>query len=90
MGNKYYIDAEEIAKALDVHPTTAYRIIKELNKQLKAQGFIVVASISTSIITVGLTVIPMNELTTAIFIISLALNALLAGGYIEERRKDRK
>ena len=32
----------------------------------------------------------MNELTTAIFNISLALNALLAGGYIEERRKDRK
>ncbi len=32
----------------------------------------------------------MNELTTGIFIISLVLNALLAGGYIEERRKDRK
>lgn len=35
-------------------------------------------------------VILMNELTTAIFIISLVLNGLLAGGYIEERRKDRK
>ena len=43
MGNKYYIDAEEIANALDVHTTTAYRIIKELNEQLKAQGFIIVA-----------------------------------------------
>ena len=32
-------------------------------------------------------VIQMNELTTAIFIISLALNGLLAGGYIEEYRK---
>ena len=40
MGNKYYIDAEEIAKALDVHTTTAYRIIKELNEQLKAQGLL--------------------------------------------------
>ena len=30
----------------------------------------------------------MNELTTAIFIISLALNGLLAGGYIEEYRKN--
>jgi len=28
-------------------------------------------------------VIPMNELTIAIFIISLALNALLAGGYMQ-------
>lgn len=43
MGNKYYIDADEIAQALEIHPTTAYRIIKELNEQLKAQGFIVVA-----------------------------------------------
>ena len=30
----------------------------------------------------------MNDLTTAIFIISLALNGLLAGGYIEEYRKN--
>lgn len=38
-----FIGAEEVAKLLNVSMTTGYRIIKNLNDQLKAEGYIVVA-----------------------------------------------
>ncbi|MBZ4655611.1 MAG: hypothetical protein PWP75_1102 [Caldanaerobacter sp.] len=38
-----FLTAEEVAEILGVSLSTAYRIIKRLNEELKAQGFITVA-----------------------------------------------
>lgn len=38
-----FLGAEEVAKIMDVSPVTGYRIIKKLNDELKAQGYITVA-----------------------------------------------
>jgi Mn-dependent DtxR family transcriptional regulator len=38
-----FIKADEVAKVMDVSSTTAYKIIKELNTDLKKQGYITVA-----------------------------------------------
>lgn len=40
---KYYITGPEVAQALGISSGKAYEILRDLNKQLKAQGFIVVA-----------------------------------------------
>ena len=41
--NKMYLTAEEIAEILGVSKGFAYRLIRDLNAELKAKGFIVVA-----------------------------------------------
>lgn len=41
--NKMYLTAEEIAEILGVSKGFAYRLIRNLNAELKAKGFIVVA-----------------------------------------------
>ena len=41
--NKMYLTAEEIAEILGVSKGFAYRLIRDLNAELKANGFIVVA-----------------------------------------------
>jgi len=41
--NKMYLTADEIAELLGVSKGFAYRVIRELNAELKAKGFIVVA-----------------------------------------------
>lgn len=38
-----FLGAEDVAKMLGVSTVTGYRIIKKLNDELKAQGYIVVA-----------------------------------------------
>lgn len=38
-----FLTAEEVSEILGVSLSTAYRIIKRLNEELKAQGFITVA-----------------------------------------------
>ncbi|SHI40556.1 helix-turn-helix domain-containing protein [Lutispora thermophila] len=38
-----FLTAEDVAELLGVSLSTAYRIIKRLNDELKAQGFITVA-----------------------------------------------
>ncbi|WP_053986327.1 hypothetical protein [Niameybacter massiliensis] len=38
-----FLGAEDVAKTLGVSTVTGYRIIKKLNDELKAQGYIVVA-----------------------------------------------
>lgn len=38
-----FLGAEEVAKTLGVSTVTGYRIIKKLNDELKAQGYITVA-----------------------------------------------
>ena len=40
---KYYVTGPEVAKALGISEGKAYEILRELNKQLKDQGYIVVA-----------------------------------------------
>lgn len=40
---KIYLDADEIVKLLGVSKGFAYKIIRELNADLKAQGYIVIA-----------------------------------------------
>lgn len=40
---KQYIHANEIAEMLDVSPGKAYQIVRELNSQLKEQGYLVIA-----------------------------------------------
>ena len=40
---KYYVTGPEVAKALGISEGKAYEILRELNKQLKDQGSIVVA-----------------------------------------------
>lgn len=41
MKSRFYT-AQEVAEMLDVSPATAYKIIKGLNAELKAQGYIVI------------------------------------------------
>jgi Mn-dependent DtxR family transcriptional regulator len=43
MSNTPFIKAEEIAAALGVSPTYAYKIIQKMNKELKAQGYMTIA-----------------------------------------------
>lgn len=38
-----FLGAEEVAKIMNVSSVTGYRIIKKLNEELKAQGYITVA-----------------------------------------------
>lgn len=40
---KYYVIGPEVAKALGISEGKAYEILRELNKQLKDQRYIVVA-----------------------------------------------
>ncbi len=40
---KYYMNAEEVAKALDISLTNAYVRIREMNNELSASGYQVVA-----------------------------------------------
>lgn len=37
-----FLQAEEVASILGVSTTTAYRIIKKLNQELKEQGFVII------------------------------------------------
>jgi hypothetical protein len=41
--SKYYITGPEVAKALGISDGKAYEILRELNKELKAGGYITVA-----------------------------------------------
>lgn len=40
---KRFIRVEEVAKELDVSESHAYKIIRKLNKELEAKGFITIA-----------------------------------------------
>lgn len=40
---KQFITAREVAEIMDVSSGTAYRIIRQLNDQLKANGYLTVA-----------------------------------------------
>lgn len=42
-GMKQFVDVKEVQETLGVSESKAYRIIKELNNQLKAAGYIVIA-----------------------------------------------
>ena len=42
MENKF-IRVDEVAKELDVSTSYAYKLIRQLNKELKAKGFVVIA-----------------------------------------------
>ena len=41
--NKNFLTAEDVAEFIGVSVSTAYRIIREMNMELKAQGCITVA-----------------------------------------------
>ena len=41
--DKVYVTANELAEMLDVSVGMAYKIIRELNRELSAQGYIVIA-----------------------------------------------
>lgn len=41
--NKKYVDANEVSEQLDVSKSVAYKIIRDLNKTLKENGYIVIA-----------------------------------------------
>lgn len=41
--NKIYLDAQEIAEMLGVSKGFAYKIIRQLNADLKSQGYIIIA-----------------------------------------------
>lgn len=41
--SKYVYTAREVAEMLEVSPATGYKIVKELNQELKAGGYIIVA-----------------------------------------------
>lgn len=43
MENKKFLNAEDVASYMDISISMAYRIIRNLNKELAAQGFITVA-----------------------------------------------
>lgn len=43
MAAKYYITGPEVATALGISDGKAYEILRELNRRLKEQGYIVVA-----------------------------------------------
>lgn len=40
---KQYVDAREVSEALGVSEGKAYQVIRMLNKELKAQGYITIA-----------------------------------------------
>lgn len=40
--NKYYVEKQEVMEALGVAETKAFRIIRELNDQLKEKGYITI------------------------------------------------
>jgi len=43
MDNRIFYDADEVSNMLDVSLGQAYKIIRRLNDELKAKGYIVVA-----------------------------------------------
>jgi len=43
MKDTMFVRVDEIAEALEVSKPTAYRLIKEMNSELKAKGFMTVA-----------------------------------------------
>lgn len=43
MNNKMYIKAEEVAADLDVSVAYAYKIIQQLNRELKEQGYMIIS-----------------------------------------------
>ena len=43
MNNKMYMNAEEVAEALGISVAFAYKIMRELNAELKQKGYIVVS-----------------------------------------------
>lgn len=40
---KQYVDVKEVTEALGISEGKAYQIIRQLNKQLKAEGYITIA-----------------------------------------------
>ena len=43
MGEPIFMKAEEVQNYLDISRTEAYRIIKNLNEELKQQGYITIS-----------------------------------------------
>lgn len=43
MGDKNFLNVEDVAKYMDISVPMAYKIIRKLNDELKKQGFITVA-----------------------------------------------
>ena len=43
MSNTYMMTAEDVAEALGISKGHAYKIVREMNLELKAKGYIVVA-----------------------------------------------
>lgn len=43
MEQKSYYTAEEVAEIIGVKPCTGYKIIRELNTQLKSKGYITIS-----------------------------------------------
>lgn len=43
MDNRIFYDADEVSNMLDVSLGQAYKIIRKLNDELKARGYIVIA-----------------------------------------------
>ena len=43
MGDKNFLNADDVAKFMDISVPMAYKIIRKLNDELKKQGFITVA-----------------------------------------------
>ena len=43
MADRVFMKAEEVMRALGVSQSEAYRIIKRLNEELKAKGYLVVS-----------------------------------------------
>ncbi len=43
MGDKNFLNVEDVAKFMDISVPMAYKIIRKLNEELKKQGFITVA-----------------------------------------------
>ena len=43
MSNRVFIRADEVATALGVSKAYAYKVVRDLNKELKEKGFITIA-----------------------------------------------
>ena len=43
MSEKYLLNADDVAMRLEVSKAKAYKVIKELNEELKKMGFIIIA-----------------------------------------------
>lgn len=43
MSEKYYLTANDVSEYMGISVPTAYKIIRKLNEELKAKGFITVA-----------------------------------------------